>query len=148
MKCQHCQAEFEPKRTAAWQKYCSKACSKGATSKRWKDLNPEKALGTSPGSIGAAHEMLVCVDLLRRGYHVYRSVSPSAIFDLVVFRGDEMLSVEVTTGRYSPQGGIAHSPKDSSKFDVLAVVMRDGKIIYQPDISAEEQNLAEGRDSR
>lgn len=98
-------------------------------------MNPKRHDEMCPGDVGAAHEMLVCVDLLRKGYQVYRSVSPSASFDLAVFRQGELTAVEVTTGLYSPQGGIVHPPKDTSRFDVLAVVMRDGKIIYKPDIS-------------
>jgi hypothetical protein len=58
-----------------------------------------------PGThlIGAAAELAVCTRALRKGYYVYRSVSPSGPFDLIFVKKDlddprifrEVVTVEV-----------------------------------------------------
>jgi hypothetical protein len=72
---------------------------------------------------------------MARGYHVFRALSPSCPVDLTILNGTNVFRMEVTTGNYHP-GGITYPAKDSSRFDVLAVVFHDGQILYQPDLVA------------
>jgi len=95
--------------------------------------NPYKTSGDK----GAAAELLVCADLLAKGLHVYRAVSPSAPADLVVLGNngaiENVLLVEVKSRQYLADGTPNNNIKTagSGKFDILAMVMPDGKIIYE-----------------
>ena len=85
-------------------------------------------------AVGSAHELLVCADLLERGYHVYRSVSHAAVVDLVAIHNDRRESpilVEVTTDNAD------HIRYDKRRKDdlvvTLALVNRDsGRVEYRP----------------
>ncbi|MCI0528347.1 MAG: hypothetical protein L0Y56_12980 [Nitrospira sp.] len=82
---------------------------------------------------GTFHEMKVVIDLMRRGYEVYRAVSGGAPCDFVAVKDGKAIRVEVTTGhRYKTK--LNHPPKDPNKFDVLAIVEHDGWITYRPDL--------------
>jgi hypothetical protein len=88
--CPTCGLEFLGRRT---KKYCSKAC--------WPST-PKPSLSQhadlSTGTVGAIAELAVCHDLLRRGYAVFRSVSPNCYCDLIARRQTAVLHVEVRTG--------------------------------------------------
>ncbi len=83
------------------------------------------------------HELVVCVDLLRRGYHVFRAVAPNCACDLLILKDGTLTRVEVTTGYIGLKGNLAHPVKDPNRFDLLAVVTyrEDGRedIVYRPD---------------
>lgn len=114
--------------------YCSKRCSSVKEKQDRDERNGiDSMLGAlNTGVVGGMHELLVCVDLLKRGWYVYRSVTQSAPFDLMAFFEGKPYSIEVTTGSYSSRGEVTHAPKDFSTFNYLAVVTRDGKIFYEP----------------
>lgn len=113
--------------------YCSNACKVEKQRVGRDEINTGRANGVSSGVVGGMHEMLVCVDLLRRGFYVYRSVTQSAPFDLMVSKNGVNFAVEVTTGSFNASGSYYKPSKDRSKFDCLAVVMHDGRIFYEPD---------------
>jgi Holliday junction resolvase-like predicted endonuclease len=91
------------------------------------------------GDKGAAAELLVCADLLSKGFHVYRAVSPCAQTDLVVIgnngSADKILLIEVKSTTYHKDGTPAYKiqPNQKGKFDVLAMMLPDGRIIYEPE---------------
>lgn len=116
------------------QKYCNRICRKNYEKNFiYKDM--QKYSGLNKVVIGSLHEMLVCVDLLKRGYSVFRSICPSAICDLAILKEDKFLRIEVTTGNLSNiTGHISRPKKDKKRFDVLATVLRDGSIIYESEI--------------
>lgn len=78
---------------------------------------------------GAANELIVAVDLMRRGYHVFRALSPAAPCDLLVQHGELIVRVEVRSTSSGKPGG-AVGAKDKGRFDVAAVVAADGTIHY------------------
>jgi len=76
---------------------------------------------------GAARELVVTTDLLRRGFEVYRSACPHSSFDLIAYKAGFVIRIEVKgEGRApanSPVGACAPQSKvDCRKFDVLAAV--------------------------
>jgi len=82
---------------------------------------------------GAISELIVSADLLKRGLSVFRALSPSCTCDLIVLQRDQAIKIEVTTGTLTKHG-FNYPPKDRSKSDVVAVVMKsDGSIRYLPD---------------
>ena len=86
------------------------------------------------GTLGAMRELVVCADLLSRGFDVFRAVSPSCSFDLVAHRSGRLYRVEVSTGFARPDGSISHSKRDTSRFDLLGLVLQSGDVAYQPGI--------------
>ena len=91
-----------------------------------------------PGTVGAAGELTICADLLRRGFHVFRSVSPSAPCDMIAVKPDlTVIRVESRTGQQRGDGTIIWPKKASDSCDVYAVVVYrgpDAQIHYFPDL--------------
>lgn len=77
--------------------------------------------------------MLVCADLLLKGYAVFRAVSPACSCDLIVLKDGKLCRVEVTTGHRRDNGKVNCPLKTPGAYDVLAIVVDDGKeIVYEP----------------
>lgn len=114
-------------------KFCNKKCKRQYVVKKY-EVGKYSAIGISNSTIGAMHEMLVCADLLGKGYEVFKSISPHSSCDIAIIKDGNLLRVEVTTGQIlSSSGKVCRPHKDFSRFDVLAVVLRNGKINYEPD---------------
>lgn len=60
-----------------------------------------KILGLSPGTVGAMSELLVSIDLMKKGYDVYRALSPASGSDIIAIKGETILKLEIRTGHYS-----------------------------------------------
>lgn len=76
-----------------WQKYCSPPCRPTVQRPQW---DSDRSIDTATkGSIG---ELAVSVDLMQKGYTVFRALSPSAFCDLIAIRLDSALYIEVRTG--------------------------------------------------
>ena len=131
--CKHCSTPFEERGPKI---FCSARCGNKFALKRWKEQNPHSNKGLPTSTVGAVHELVVCADLLRRGLHVFRSVSPSAVCDLAILDGNKLFRIEVTTGTRSIGGKLQYPTKDPFKFDILAVVEHSGNITYYPDLES------------
>lgn len=72
-------------------RYCSDQCRPS--------VHPglAKQLGISCGKVGAIAELVVCADLIRRGFEVFRSVSQDCSCDLIVLKDGQAQRVEVKT---------------------------------------------------
>lgn len=91
------------------------------------------SLGISTADVGAIAELQVCADLLKYGFHVFRSVSPTGPCDLLAFLpGEPPFRIEVKTGYYT-NGKLCHGPTRGSIFDVLAVCTPE-QIHYRPSL--------------
>lgn len=90
----------------------------------------------STGVVGAISELIVTIDLMQRGFEVFRAVSPACSCDLAALRGGILTRVEVRTGTRYMTGSVSYSLAESEKgrHDVLAVVV-DGKVTYTPDLT-------------
>lgn len=116
-------------------KYCSNKCRLEKLKKENQKINPIS--GLCSGIVGTIAELVVSSDLLGKGYSVFRALSPSCNCDLIILDAEKNLKrVEVTTGYYSLwKNKIFHHKKKCkslNKFDILAIYMKDGKIIYEP----------------
>lgn len=125
--CKVCTKEFTTRASRVF--YCSEQCSLKAAANRVG--KPSSAEGVCTGSLGSAHELLVCADLLKRGWEVFRSVSSHASVDLIAHKNGVLKRVEVTTGSRKVDGGISHPTKDPARHDVLAIVLYSGEIVYR-----------------
>jgi len=89
-----------------------------------------KQLGVPTGTVGAISELRVCVDLLSRGFEVFRAVSQSCSCDLAILKSGQLLRIEVKTG-YKRTDGKPIFSKIVHKADILALCYPT-EIIYQP----------------
>ena len=113
-------------------RYCSKKCRGSAHA-----LNAGRiGSGLAAGTVGAIGELIVAADLLRRGFEVFRALSPNCSCDLAILRDGRLLKVEVTTSYRNPRTGVIHRRKKTSeRFDILAMVV-GAEIIYEPAIDS------------
>lgn len=89
----------------------------------------------STGTTGTVGELIVAADLLKRGFSVYKSLSPNAPCDLIAIKKGKIIKVEVTNGYKRKDGRIMHGKKDHHySFDILAIVIDKNDISYSPDI--------------
>lgn len=84
------------------QKICSDACRKGWYGR----YSPVNGVKIPSGTVGAISELVVCSDLLKTGYSVFRSVSPSCFCDLIAIRDGVVKKIEVRTGYRGVNGKI------------------------------------------
>ena len=92
----------------------------------------------SPGTSGAINELRIVVDLLSRGFDMFRAVSPSCSCDLIGLRDGRCYRIEVTKGKYRSRTNgpsyLTWVPHDPAKYDILALIMPDDAILYMPEI--------------
>jgi hypothetical protein len=77
---------------------------------------------------------MVSGDLMKRGYHVFRALSPSCPCDLAVLKDNNLVLIEVTTGYRGKDGKHSFPEHKNGRYDVVAVVFHDGEIIYKPSL--------------
>lgn len=129
-RCEECDAILSGERaTSPRVKYCVSCESE--LRRNHSNRRPEHDPGVCSATVGAAHELLVASDLLRRGLSVFRSVSANCDCDMIVMNGTKLLRLEVTTGYTQKSGKIFWPHHDPEKYDVLAAVHKDG-IEYRP----------------
>lgn len=98
----------------------------------------------SPGNTGAVGELLVSIDLMRRGYFVYRAIGPNSPFDLFAYRDGVGIKLEVRMG--TPRSGfpsVSWTRKDSDRCDHYAIWRKDRpEIFYYPSLPTIEPTEA------
>ena len=113
--------------------YCSDKCRRRLAAEQYKSRNYDQhELKVCTGTVGAINELRVCVDILSKGFEVFRAVSPSCSCDLAIIKNKKLTRVEVTTGHFCANGKLFSVKKDKTKFDLLAIVTKT-KIIYSPE---------------
>ena len=119
--------------------YCSLKCRQKLERDLYRKNNPFN--GIPKGSVGTISELVVCSDLLRRGYEVFRSVSPHCSCDIAILKNKELIRVEVKTGSIKKNGSVQTPPGVKSELhDILAIVLRNGTIEYRPPFPSETTN--------
>ena len=122
----------------AGRKYCRYACrDRGLAEARntFRTVCGYGALG--PGTVGAIHELVVAVDLMKRGgLDVYRALDPSSPCDFMVHNQatGKTFRLEATTGRLG-SSGVVVAPAGKrrtvgSTCDVLAAACHTGVVSY------------------
>lgn len=97
------------------------------------NLTWSTAHGLRRCDVGVLAELLVCADLTRRGYDVYRAVNHGAATDLMIYVNGRGLRVEVKAAQIRPGGQwIAAYSGLRQPHDVLALVAPTGEIRYSP----------------
>jgi len=111
---------------ARGQKFCSDKCRAEYMGKRssWK--------GLATGTVGAIQELRVSVDLLSKGYEVFRALSPSCSCDLLALKDKKLVKIEVRTAYENKIGKLTY-PKERIKAEHLALALPN-RIIYEPEL--------------
>ena len=78
--------------------------------------------------------MCVCADLLRRGIPVYRAITFVSAADLIADLDGVLTRIEVKSVRRKQDGKFHYSALHPERFDVLALVDRQGVVEYRPKI--------------
>ena len=89
-----------------------------------------KLNGIPPGTVGAIAELKVSVDLMTKGFHVFRALSPSCLCDLFAIKNDKQFDIEVRT-TYRGNTGVIYKNKNKSTAKYFAWVIKD-EIVYEP----------------
>lgn len=105
-------------------RFCSRRCA--ALHKGIKGKPRQKAHNSRTGAFS---ELVVSIDLLRRGYHVFRALNPDACCDLVAVKDEQVLRIEVRTAVLNKNGVVQTNRKGS--YDVFAAVV-DRDVFYEP----------------
>lgn len=126
--CGTCGKEFVGlKRT----KYCCGRCYNESYGKNSLKSNLN---GISAGTIGAISEIMVSADLMKKGYEVYRAISPASHCDLIAIKDDEIHKYEVRTGYYnilaSGEKKLTVSMVRMDGKELIVVTHSDNKIHY------------------
>lgn len=127
-ECNQCKTDFTGRSIST---FCSKTCRQKFYKLKNNQVAEFKGLSTS--TTGALNEYRVAIDLLSKGYEVFRSMSPNCTCDIVIRKVGILQTLEVKTGYKLPSGVLVH-PKPIYKTDILAVVSRGGVITYNKEI--------------
>ena len=115
-------------------KYCSYECYSSYNHKKFKRENPNILRGNTAGTTGAISELRVAIDLLAKGFNVFRALSPHCPCDLAVLKNGKLLRIEVRTA-YRSVAGKPYKRRsrrdDINNIDIYAFVLAD-EIIYEP----------------
>lgn len=96
--------------------------------------NPQKIqLSLLTCEIGAIGELIIAADLLSKGFEVHRALSAGAKFDLIALKGDQILKVQVRTGRYV-NGKLFYSTKGTVPTHYAVLNHLKSTIHYIPDL--------------
>lgn len=131
--CANCGSAYTTSREH--QRYCCTTCRKESNNRKYREragIDPLKAT-PPPAVTGAIHELLVSVELMRMGFHVFRALASACPCDLVCMTTAKTYRIEVTTsnfvtGFYGRENFVKKS--DKYLYDFLAVVSHDGGISW------------------
>lgn len=136
-ECRRCSAPIPPERhRGRGAVFCSRECARLEGTESYRAVNPH--VGTlCSGSIGALGELVVAIDLLKRGFEVFRAISPASTCDLAVLRDGKLLRIEVRTGHRTATGTLMFRRSGTDQRDHYAVVIHaDGPAIhYEPPLA-------------
>lgn len=133
MSCPVCSIALSPEKLRRHAKFCSPHCYKEAQRQRYQSLNPSR-FGLRPNTAGTISELRVVIDLLQKGYQIFRAVDTGAKCDLAIVKNALLKLVEVKSAHYRPDGKVMFGKPVNNEFDYLALCLPD-QIIYQPPLT-------------
>ena len=113
-------------------RFCSRECKQVEVRRRAPRRHLAGEAKVPTGTAGAISELLIATDLLSKGYHVFRSLSPSCFCDLVAYKGAEHHFVEVRSGFLGSSGALTFNKVLHGPATLFGVVVRnDGnRVVY------------------
>ncbi len=134
--CKFCGKEINDKGMNGGRKsFCSYKCSQENARLKIKNANISRKLGLNTGETGQICEMLVTIDLIKRGFKVYLPFDTTDSFDLLVEKERKYEKIQVKAGFVNFQGIKMKPQLKHHKYDKLAIVYNLNEIVYS------EQNV-------
>jgi hypothetical protein len=116
-ECKVCKKEFCTRKSL--QTICSKDCRRKLAKSR-KPFDEDLSTGTA----GTISELTVAADLIKKGWSVFRALSPNCFCDLVAYKkGKKIRLIEVRTGRENENGEISYCTTLRGKANEIAVYL-------------------------
>ena len=122
--CRICKNDFKGRKT---QFLCSKECRK-----KYYGVQGYGEHKIASGTVGAVQELRVSIDLMLKGYEVFRAVSPSCSCDLLAMKNKKMYRFEVKTGYRNFKGDV-YFPTKNIRAEYLVVALKN-ELIYRPEL--------------
>lgn len=110
--------------------YNSKYCSKRCENINYKTYRYFSYKGLSTHIIGTISELLVVIDLLKKGYEVYRPLTPTNSADLVFEKNNNLFKIEVRTAYKTKLNQIKCNLSNIRASILAKVFLADNKIVY------------------
>lgn len=129
--CAFCSTIFRPMRSTTI--FCSKRCRR---SQEITQKNTFSLGGVCDGTVGAIAELVVSTDLMRKGWEVYRALSPASSCDVLAFKNGACLYVEVRTAQKTLSGNLLYPKKNIRGSQIALVTHRDNQVHYIPELPA------------
>ena len=127
-KCITCNKEIEIKAWSKARKYCSNQCSMKNYSLR---VGKMRTLNLPSSTVGTISELEVGLDLLRKGYEVYKPLTANCSGDLLAEKSMEFKKIEVRTGWRNQINQRVMYPTQNIRAPILAVFIAASKeIVY------------------
>ncbi len=127
-QCKHCGKTF--KTTNSTKLYCDTWCLRKETRNKYEKAFMFKGQrDIHRTTLGAINEYRVCVDLLMKGYEIFKSITPNCSCDLIMLKDNKIKRIEVTSG-YRVNGKIYANKHNKSKYDIMVIVVNN-EILYE-----------------
>ena len=126
IQCAACNKKFEHRQNHT--KTCSKECRNKIY---YGDTRSSLGKGIPSGTVGAMTEMKVAIDLMEKGYAVFRALSPACFCDLIATKDDMIFKIEARTGYITGSKRYLFTKSKRDRIDMYAVYFGwTNKIIY------------------
>ena len=83
---------------------------------------------------GAACELIVCADLIRKGYEVFRNVCGTGAADIIALKDSRTIGIEVRQAKKLRSDGSPTGHSKKLRTDVLAAVVGT-QVFYNPPLT-------------
>lgn len=111
-------------------RFCSKVCRNKSHNNKYNENQTVTSEDVSRSTVGAISELRVCYDLMRRGFDVFRAMSPNSHADVIAIKNNIIYQLEVRTGRYLVGGHLFWPTNRLGDKSLVVYTFRDDKIHY------------------
>ena len=77
------------------------------------------------GTVGAMSELAVSMDLMKKGYSVFRALSPACFCDVIAVKGEQVLKIEIRTGYIAYNGKLSYPDNVRGTVDTFGIYERN-----------------------
>ena len=128
--CGVCKSDFLA--NSKLQTICSYECRREQSRKRTGRIAMFPGIPTA--TIGSMSEMEVAINLMKKGYCVFRALSPAAFCDLIVVKDLEIIRIEARTGYVGKNNQLTFTKEMHGKIDLFGVYFpkADSVKYYKP----------------
>jgi len=126
IECIQCHTAFDS--TQPHTKVCSEKCRQ---KRRGKIFGKYSEFSLPTPTVGSIGEMLIAVDLFKKGYAVFRALSAACFCDLIAIKNNKSIRIECRTGYRNMNGKINFPTNVHGEIDIFAVqIISEGIIAY------------------